>query len=83
MAPRSTDLIRQVEMADKVSFKWHVLEPSTFPAARKRLAMGSRSERRPIMVFDEWAADQDPISGAFYTKSLIPALRASGRPSSP
>jgi putative pyoverdin transport system ATP-binding/permease protein len=36
-------------------------------------------EDRPIYVFDEWAADQDPLfKDVFYTQ-LLPELKAKGK----
>lgn len=47
---------------------------------RKRLAMVlARLSDRPVLVFDEWAADQDPeFRAAFYNEHL-PALRRAGK----
>ena len=47
---------------------------------RKRLALiQAWVERRPVLVFDEWAADQDPtFRRIFYTK-LLPDLKRLGR----
>jgi putative ATP-binding cassette transporter len=47
---------------------------------RKRLALvSSYLEDRPIYVFDEWAADQDPtFKRVFYTE-LLPELKARGK----
>jgi len=47
---------------------------------RKRLALlTAYLEDRPIYVFDEWAADQDPqFKGVFY-KQLLPELKAKGK----
>jgi putative pyoverdin transport system ATP-binding/permease protein len=47
---------------------------------RKRLALlTAYVEDRPIYVFDEWAADQDPqFKGVFYTQ-LLPELKAKGK----
>ncbi len=54
--------------------------PSVDPASRKRLALiQAWLERRPVLVFDEWAADQDPaFRQIFYTK-LLPDLKSLGR----
>jgi putative ATP-binding cassette transporter len=75
------DLIREVEMSDKVRFadsRFSTLELST--GQRKRLALViARSEKRAIMVFDEWAADQDPHFRRFFYDTLIPTLRAHGK----
>ena len=47
---------------------------------RKRLALlTAYLEDRPFYVFDEWAADQDPLfKGIFYNK-LLPDLKARGK----
>jgi len=47
---------------------------------RRRLALlGALLEDRPICIFDEWAANQDPsFKQAFYHK-LLPELRAAGK----
>lgn len=47
---------------------------------RKRLALlVSYLEDRPFYIFDEWAADQDPLfKDIFYTK-LLPALKNRGK----
>jgi putative ATP-binding cassette transporter len=46
---------------------------------RKRLALAlAMAERRPVMVLDEWAADQDPMSRDRFYRALLPKLRATG-----
>ena len=46
---------------------------------RKRLAMvHACAEARPVMVFDEWAADQDPAFRKRFYREFLPALRAQG-----
>jgi putative ATP-binding cassette transporter len=47
---------------------------------RKRLALlGAYMEDRPVYVFDEWAADQDPIFKEVFYNELLPELRARGK----
>jgi len=47
---------------------------------RKRLALLTAFlEDRPIYVFDEWAADQDPHYREIFYKRLLPDLKASGK----
>lgn len=47
---------------------------------RKRLALVTAYlEDRPIMVFDEWAADQDPEYKRIFYTQLVPELRARGK----
>ncbi|EQC00531.1 ATP-binding protein [Photorhabdus temperata] len=47
---------------------------------RKRLALVSAYlEDRPIYIFDEWAADQDPIFKRVFYTELLPELKARGK----
>lgn len=47
---------------------------------RKRLALiASYLEDRPAYVFDEWAADQDPIFKRVFYTELLPELKARGK----
>jgi len=47
---------------------------------RKRLALLSAYlEDRPIYIFDEWAADQDPIFKQIFYYQLLPELTAKGK----
>ena len=47
---------------------------------RKRLALlTSYLEDRPIYLFDEWAADQDPIFKDFFYTEILPDLKNEGK----
>jgi len=47
---------------------------------RKRLALlTAYLEDRSIYLFDEWAADQDPIFKQTFYHSLLPELKARGK----
>lgn len=47
---------------------------------RKRLALlTAYLEDRPIYVFDEWAADQDPLFKEIFYLQLLPELKAKGK----
>jgi putative pyoverdin transport system ATP-binding/permease protein len=47
---------------------------------RKRLALlTAYLEDRPIYVFDEWAADQDPTYKEVFYRELLPDLKARGK----
>jgi len=47
---------------------------------RKRLALVvAYMEDRPFLVFDEWAADQDPVFKEVFYRELLPELRAKGK----
>lgn len=47
---------------------------------RKRLALlAAYLEDRPIYLFDEWAADQDPVFKKIFYDELLPELKARGK----
>jgi putative pyoverdin transport system ATP-binding/permease protein len=47
---------------------------------RRRVALlMALLEDRPIIVFDEWAADQDPHYKELFYKEIIPRIRESGK----
>jgi putative ATP-binding cassette transporter len=47
---------------------------------RKRLALlTAYLEDRPIYLFDEWAADQDPFFKELFYRELLPQLKARGK----
>lgn len=47
---------------------------------RKRLALVvTYLEDRPFLVFDEWAADQDPLFKEVFYRELLPELKAMGK----
>ncbi|SHH81159.1 cyclic peptide export ABC transporter [Pollutimonas bauzanensis] len=73
--------LERLEIANKVTVKdgrFTTTDLST--GQRKRLALiHTWVEGRPLLVFDEWAADQDPeFRRVFYTE-ILPALKQQGR----
>lgn len=47
---------------------------------RKRLALAvARMSDRPVIVFDEWACDQDPRFKDHFYRYIIPSLKAQGK----
>lgn len=74
-------LLVQFRLQDKTAFagdRFTNLDLST--GQRKRLAMiVALLEDRPIYVFDEWAADQDPEFRRYFYEELIPELVARGK----
>lgn len=47
---------------------------------RKRLALlVAYLEDRPFYIFDEWAADQDPVFKRIFYMEILPALKAKGK----
>jgi putative ATP-binding cassette transporter len=78
---RATELFRLLEMEHKA----HIVEQAFDTIAlssgqRKRLALITLLlEDRPICVFDEWAADQDPHFREKFYREILPHLRQSGK----
>jgi putative ATP-binding cassette transporter len=75
------ELLALMDLDDKVHAadgEWDTLELSS--GQRKRLALlVSFLEDRPIFVFDEWAADQDPAFRKKFYEELLPMLRERGK----
>jgi putative pyoverdin transport system ATP-binding/permease protein len=73
--------LERLEVAHKVSIKdgaFTTIDLST--GQRKRLAlMAAWVEGRPILVFDEWAADQDPAFRQIFYAELLPDLKRLGK----
>lgn len=73
--------LKILRIEDKVSIRdgfFSSVKLST--GQRKRLALlVSYLENKPIFLFDEWAADQDPEYRQFFYKVLLPELKARGK----
>lgn len=71
----------QLQLEQKVQVREGVLSTTALSQGqRKRLALlTAYLEDRPVYVFDEWAADQDPVfKNIFYTQ-LLPELKHKGK----
>ena len=78
---QAKDYLVQLQLDHKVEVRDGVLSTTSLSQGqRKRLALlTAYLEDRPIYVFDEWAADQDPqFKELFYTQ-LLPELKARGK----
>jgi putative ATP-binding cassette transporter len=75
-----TELIEEMQLTGKVGVvndKFTTLDLST--GQRKRLALiVSLLDRKPLLIFDELAADQDPDFRRFLYEALLPKLKAQG-----
>ncbi|MFP3794826.1 MULTISPECIES: cyclic peptide export ABC transporter [Paraburkholderia] len=75
------DLLVHLQLDHKVSIKdgaFSTLELSQ--GQRKRLALlVAYLEDRPFYLFDEWAADQDPLFKDVFYRKLLPELKAKGK----
>jgi putative ATP-binding cassette transporter len=73
--------LQRLQLAHKVTVhQGHLSTTALSQGQRKRLTLlTAYLEQRPIFLFDEWAADQDPVfKDVFYTE-LLPQLRDQGR----
>lgn len=68
------------ELTEKVSFENNQFSSRDLSTGqRKRLALiCSLIERKPILVLDEWAADQDPYFRKKFYLEIIPYLKSRG-----
>ena len=73
-------LLEAMEISEKVSIEdMRYSNTNVSGGQRKRIAMvTSQLEKKPILVLDEWAADQDPLFRRKFYREVIPALRAQG-----
>lgn len=78
---RANRLVARLALTHKVSVengRFSTRNLST--GQRKRLALvAAVLEDRPFLVFDEWAADQDPAFKAVFYRELLPELKALGK----
>ncbi|HWB50382.1 MAG TPA: cyclic peptide export ABC transporter [Stellaceae bacterium] len=81
LAERANSYLDRLEIAHRVR-----VENGTFTTTdlstgqRKRLALvHAYLEQRPIMMFDEWAADQDPTFRRIFYTELLPDLKRQGK----
>ena len=76
----ATDWIATLEILNKVKFdgrRFSTTDLST--GQRKRLALlAAVLENRPVLVLDEWAADQDPMFRRKFYREILGMLRSRG-----
>ena len=78
---RARDYLNQLQLSHKVKVDGGVLSTTELSQGqRKRLALlTAYLEDRPFYIFDEWAADQDPLfKNIFYTQ-ILPDLKSRGK----
>lgn len=78
---RMPALLELLEMSDKVSLRDGAFSSVDLSAGqRKRLALiTALLEDKPVLILDEWAADQDPHFRTVFYEKILPALRAEGK----
>jgi putative ATP-binding cassette transporter len=74
------DYLEMFELTDKVTFNGNSFSSSDLSTGqRKRLALINVLIRsKPILVLDEWAADQDPVFRRKFYTEIIPQLKERG-----
>ncbi len=79
--PRIDDLLHQMELEQKTQVVDGAFTDIDLSAGqRKRLAMiVALLDDRPIYVFDEWAADQDPGFRKYFYEELLQDLKTQGK----
>ena len=78
---QASEYIARLQLDHKVEVKDGTLSTTQLSQGqRKRLALlTAYLEDRPIYVFDEWAADQDPIFKDMFYLHLLPDLKEKGK----
>lgn len=73
--------LKQLQLDHKVKVENGQLSTTALSQGqRKRLALlTAYLEDRPIYLFDEWAADQDPVFKEIFYTQLLPELRSRGK----
>ena len=78
---RMAELLHDMQIDQKTSIRgdsFTTIQLST--GQRKRLALiVALLEDKPVMIFDEWAADQDPQFRRKFYEEILPGLRAKGK----
>jgi putative pyoverdin transport system ATP-binding/permease protein len=78
LAAKARSYLERLQLDHKVSIDGDRFSTTALSQGqRKRLALlTSFLEDRPFYVFDEWAADQDPVFRDFFYRDLLPELKA-------
>ncbi|WP_437561751.1 cyclic peptide export ABC transporter [Sorangium sp. So ce542] len=78
---RARGYLSRLQLDHKVSVEGGALSTTSLSQGqRKRLALlTAYLEDRPIYLFDEWAADQDPVFKDVFYRQILAELRSSGK----
>jgi putative pyoverdin transport system ATP-binding/permease protein len=78
---RAREHLRQLELDHLVTVTEGVFSTTKLSRGqRKRLALVTAYlEDRPVYLFDEWAADQDPLFRKVFYQRLLPELKSRGK----
>jgi putative ATP-binding cassette transporter len=80
-AEAATDYLARMELSAKTAIVDGSFSTTALSAGqRKRLALVSAyAEGRPVMVLDEWAAEQDPTFRRAFYSEILPDLKRRGK----
>ncbi len=78
---QARDYVDRLRLSEKVQVRDGTFSTQSLSQGqRKRLALlTAYLEDRPFYVFDEWAADQDPVFRRVFYMELLPELKARGK----
>jgi putative ATP-binding cassette transporter len=78
---RAQALLRTIRLDHKVGLDDRRFSTTDLSQGQRRrlLLLVALMEDKPVLVFDEWAADQDPYFRRFFYEELLPTLRADGK----
>jgi putative ATP-binding cassette transporter len=78
---QAADYLRHLRLDHKVTVRDGTFSTTDLSQGqRKRLALlTAYLEDRPVYLFDEWAADQDPLFKKLFYTQLLPELKARGK----
>ncbi len=78
---QARNYLKQLQLDHKVKIENGQLSTTALSQGqRKRLALlTAYLEDRPIYLFDEWAADQDPVFKEIFYTQLLPELKSKGK----
>jgi putative ATP-binding cassette transporter len=78
---KAAELLAQLQLTGKVRVDQSRFSTTDLSQGqRKRLALlTALLENRPIYLFDEWAADQDPRFKEIFYRHLLPKLKSAGK----
>ncbi len=76
-----SELLNQMELSHKTKYADGKFSTTHLSAGqRKRLALiVALLDNKPVYVFDEWAADQDPHFRQYFYEALLPSLKSRGK----
>jgi putative ATP-binding cassette transporter len=81
MELQAEEFLAQLHLSHKVKINGGRISTTALSSGqRKRLALlNAYLEDRPFYVFDEWAADQDPLFKEIFYRQLLPDLKHRGK----